>query len=295
MPRSSKKPKVPRSEFTRQTTERTLANFRDAGIAAYQIRTCGDGRVCDVCKKQNGKNYKTADAVIGKNAPPFCDECRCVILPLSDDVKMPWDKRKNSPRPKTAEGNKINITEDITMGTKNTVTAGDYKGGQLEWKVRITKANEVILHKPGAFAGKFTLDATTVASYEVIDSESKTSAASAIARGGLGAALLGPVGIAAALSAKKKGLYTIALQFTDGKSSLIEVDKDIYKTLVENLFNTIPTATEAQTAAQPEQPTPAANQPLDPAAEIAKYKTLLDSGAITQDEYEAKKKQLLGL
>ena len=221
MPRSSKKPIVPRSEFTRQTTERTLANFRDAGITAYQIRTCGDGRVCEVCKKQNGKNYKTTDVVIGKNAPPFCDECRCVILPLSDDVKMPWDKRKNSPRPKTAEGNKINITEDITMGTKNTVTAGDYKGGQLEWKVRITKANEVILHKPGAFAGKFTLDATTVASYEVIDSESKTSAASAIVRGGLGAALLGPVGIAAALSAKKKGLYTIALQFTDGKSSLI--------------------------------------------------------------------------
>lgn len=288
MPRSSKKPIVPRSEFTRQTTERTLANFRDAGITAYQIRTCGDGRVCEVCKKQNGKNYKTTDVVIGKNAPPFCDECRCVILPLSDDVKMPWDKRKNSPRPKKAEGKAINFTEDDIMGMKNTVTAGDYKGGQLEWKVRLTKANEVILHKPGAFAGKFTLDATTVASYEVIDAESKTSAASAIARGGLGAALLGPVGIAAALSAKKKGLYTVALQFTDGKSSLIEVDKDIYKTLVENLFTTIPTAAEAQ-------PAPAANQPLDPAAEIAKYKALLDSGAITQDEYEAKKKQLLGL
>ena len=31
----------------------------------------------------------------------------------------------------------------------------------------------------------------------------------------------------------------------------------------------------------------------DPAAEIAKYKSLLDSGAITQEEYDAKKKQLL--
>lgn len=31
----------------------------------------------------------------------------------------------------------------------------------------------------------------------------------------------------------------------------------------------------------------------DPAAEIAKYKVLLDSGAITQEEYDAKKKQLL--
>ena len=90
MPRSSKEPKVPRSEFTRQTTERTLADFRAGGVEKYMIRTCGDGRVCDVCKKQNGKKYKTADAVIGKNAPPFCDECRCVILPLYKGIKMPW-------------------------------------------------------------------------------------------------------------------------------------------------------------------------------------------------------------
>ncbi|WP_303804633.1 SHOCT domain-containing protein [Ruminococcus flavefaciens] len=31
------------------------------------------------------------------------------------------------------------------------------------------------------------------------------------------------------------------------------------------------------------------------ADEIAKYKQLLDSGAITEEEYEAKKKQILGL
>ena len=46
---------------------------------------------------------------------------------------------------------------------------------------------------------------------------------------------------------------------------------------------------------QTEPTAPATNQPADPAAEIAKYKSLLDSGAITPDEYEAKKKQLLGL
>lgn len=46
---------------------------------------------------------------------------------------------------------------------------------------------------------------------------------------------------------------------------------------------------------QAEPTAPATNQPADPAAEIAKYKSLLDSGAITPDEYEAKKKQLLGL
>lgn len=169
------------------------------------------------------------------------------------------------------------------MGTKNIVTAGDYKGGRIELKVKLIGSNEVILIKPGMFSGKLTIDNKTVTSYEVIDAESQTSATSAVARGYLGAALLGPVGIAAALSAKKKGLHTIALQFKDGKSSLIDVDKDIYKTLVNNLFQAKPAPVSDKL------------QPTDAAAEIAKFKTLLDSGAITQDEYDAKKKRLLGL
>ena len=37
------------------------------------------------------------------------------------------------------------------------------------------------------------------------------------------------------------------------------------------------------------------NNSLSPADEIKKYKELLDSGAITQEEFDAKKKQLLGL
>lgn len=78
------------ADFTRQATEQKLADFRASGVERYVIRTCGDGRVCDVCKKQSGKKYKTADAVIGKNAPPFCDECRCIILPLYKGIKMPW-------------------------------------------------------------------------------------------------------------------------------------------------------------------------------------------------------------
>ena len=37
------------------------------------------------------------------------------------------------------------------------------------------------------------------------------------------------------------------------------------------------------------------SKPADAADEILKYKKLLDAGAITQEEYEAKKKQLLNL
>lgn len=41
--------------------------------------------------------------------------------------------------------------------------------------------------------------------------------------------------------------------------------------------------------------TPPAGDPVSAADEIAKFKALLDQGAITSEEYNAKKKQLLGL
>lgn len=53
---------------------------------------------------------------------------------------------------------------------------------------------------------------------------------------------------------------------------------------------------QVSTPASPGQAAPAASAaPADPVAEIQKYKTLLDSGAITEEEFAAKKKQLLGL
>ena len=176
------------------------------------------------------------------------------------------------------------------MGTKNTVTAGDYKGGRVELKVKFTKNNEVVIIKPGFIGGKVPIDTQHVASYEVIDTESRTSATSAVARGAIGAALLGPIGIAAALSAKKKGLHTIAIQFKDGKNSMIEVDNEIYKTLIQNLFQKNSLMVDVHAA-----PVADADHSTDAAAEIVKFKALLDAGAITQDEYDAKKKQLLGL
>ena len=52
----------------------------------------------------------------------------------------------------------------------------------------------------------------------------------------VGAFFLGPIGLAAGLSAKSKGIHTLAIYFKDGKKSLIEVDDKINKALVANLF-----------------------------------------------------------
>ncbi len=173
---------------------------------------------------------------------------------------------------------------------KNTVTSGDYKGGKVLLKVKL-KDNEVFINKPGFIGGKIPIDKNTIASYEVIDAESQTSATSAVARGYVGAALLGPIGIAAALSAKKKGLHTIAIQFKDGKSSMLAVDKEIYKNITQILFGI--SQIENNSVASDNSSNDTKN--FDAASEIAKFKELFDAGAITQDEYEAKKKQLLNL
>ena len=64
--------------------------------------------------------------------------------------------------------------------------------------------------------------------YQIIDSN--TSGTSAIARAGIGAAILGPVGLAAGLSAKKK--YDIML-FYENKQQIVKLNNYDFKTFLE--------------------------------------------------------------
>lgn len=113
---------------------------------------------------------------------------------------------------------------------KNKVIAGDY----LNHSVADLGGTACI------FTGilkhiKLTKD--TVSKYEVMDESHTKSAASIAGRGLIGGLLLGPVGLlAGALSAKAKGSYIIAIEFTDGKKSLMEVDSKIYQALMKQLF-----------------------------------------------------------
>lgn len=113
---------------------------------------------------------------------------------------------------------------------KNVVVAGDYKG----------KAVVNPLGKPYISIGigkKVYLNKDTVAEYQLIDEDTRKSAASGVARGLVGGALLGPVGlIAGGLSAKNKKSNTVAIQFKDGKKSLIEIDGEIFKALMQKMF-----------------------------------------------------------
>lgn len=75
-----------------------------------------------------------------------------------------------------------------------------------------------------------------VSEYELITEEKMKSGTSAILRGAAGMALLGGVGVLAGLTAKTKGIYTIAILWKDGERSLIEIDEKLYKVLVKSMF-----------------------------------------------------------
>jgi len=118
---------------------------------------------------------------------------------------------------------------------KNFVLEGDYKGKALLIKSGF-KGDKLLLGPIGLFKSlEITRD--NLEAYEVITEETSKSAASGVARGLVGGALLGPVGLlAGALSAKNKGTYNVILQFKDGKKSLVEVDEKIYKLLLRIMF-----------------------------------------------------------
>lgn len=115
------------------------------------------------------------------------------------------------------------------MGAKNKVIAGDYDGRI------VVQSFGVVSLSTGLFSS-IKLNKETVEEYEVLDESHNKSAVSAVGRGLVGGFLLGPVGLLAGLSAKSKGVHIVAVQFKDGKKSLIEMDEKIYRALIKNCF-----------------------------------------------------------
>ena len=73
--------------------------------------------------------------------------------------------------------------------------------------------------------------------YEVLDQESAKSMSSALTRGIVGGALLGPVGIAAAVTAKTKSIYTVVVYYKDsGEKSMLEMDDKTYRLFLKQMF-----------------------------------------------------------
>lgn len=113
---------------------------------------------------------------------------------------------------------------------KNKVIAGDYQGKQVLCSLGFASISLGLIKS-------IDLNNKNVKSYELITDEHRKSAASGVARGIVGGTLLGPVGmLAGGMSAKNKGIYQIAVEFHDGKRSLLEVDDKTYKAIIKGCF-----------------------------------------------------------
>lgn len=113
---------------------------------------------------------------------------------------------------------------------RNMVIAGDYvnKG--------ITYNGKDLLLVTG-FMKTLKLDKSTIASYELTNSDSSKSVSSGIVRGIVGGAVFGAAGlIAGAASGKNNNIYQVTVEFIDGKRSLIEIDKSKYDVLIQKMF-----------------------------------------------------------
>lgn len=119
---------------------------------------------------------------------------------------------------------------------KNKVVAGDYEGKEL-----VSQLGDLFVIL--GFLKTLHLNKDTVEAYEIVDEEKRKSAASAVGRGLVGgiagSLILGPVGLIgglAGLSAKSKGTHIVAIQFKDGKKSLLQLDDKAFSILRKKLF-----------------------------------------------------------
>ena len=114
---------------------------------------------------------------------------------------------------------------------KNMIIAGSFEGAYV-----ITSFGTITVAQ--GFKNVLEINKDTVNKYEVITEETQKSGASAILRGAIGIAALGGIGILAGLTAKNKGIHTIAIEWKDSElqPSLLEIDDKVYKTLIKVLF-----------------------------------------------------------
>ena len=114
---------------------------------------------------------------------------------------------------------------------RNKVIAGDYTGGAV-----VSILGEVsISYSP---AGSLLLNTDTVESYEMIMDEHFKNAALGVGLGLVNDIFPDSVILwAKAMPAEKKRVQYIAIQFKDGKKSLLELDRDLCTALIKSCLS----------------------------------------------------------
>lgn len=117
------------------------------------------------------------------------------------------------------------------MSKGNVVISGDYAGSAV---IAEPGGRLVLMANTG---NPIYLNAETVAKFDVISDTESRSTGSAVKRAAVGRALMGRKAmVVGAATAKKVTTYEVAVDFKDGKRSLIQMSEDAYKMLARNSF-----------------------------------------------------------
>ena len=114
------------------------------------------------------------------------------------------------------------------MRAKNSVISGHHCGSKV--------VNHGVMLSIAKTTFTINLSKRMVDNYVVVSQSTSKSTSSVVKRGIIGGALLGSVGVlAGGLSAKDEGVNKVAINFKDGKKSVIEIDNDMLAVLVSSL------------------------------------------------------------
>lgn len=243
-----------------------------------------DKELCCLCKQNEGSK-KISNGMI-------CDDCfvKCGYFTNTYEIKS-----------KTSE----QVLNAIKANERNTELANKYNSTQKVEKYLDIDEKNKIWGAP-CFSTHIFFSYDDIVSFELLEN------GNSVTKGGIGSAvvggaLFGGVGALVGASAGKKKTKQEVTQYcikiitrnaiypevyinflTAGK---VMTDSFLYKSYVASAQRVL----TMLTLMTDEKKAPVTDAGFSEADEIAKYKKLLDDGAITQEEFDIKKKQLLGL
>lgn len=110
----------------------------------------------------------------------------------------------------------------------NRVVSGAYEGCGI--RVGLLDGPKIIK----SLSSEIHLNKQTIKEYQVVSASEKRSGS--LMRAAVGAAIVGPVGLLAGVTGGKHAIYQIAVTFKNGAKSLLEVDDDVYRCIVKEMF-----------------------------------------------------------
>ena len=251
--------------------------------------------ICDICGKEAEKKHKAMDGVV-------CDDCfknagytfgMVVFGTTIDEIKAHIEQNKINKQAMDAFEQSRIIKGLLSIDDKN-----------QKWFAQILLPNSKF-----ADSQVYSFSQVKEAWVEEDDTVVTTTKADGLGRAAVGGALLGSTGavvgaVTGASKSQSKAIVNkicVVVRLKESSQERLRIvvsvaplqrgtsRYDIFSGTASEILDAFNEMIASQTAESPAAST------ADPTAEIRKFKALLDDGIITQDEFDLKKKQLLGL